>query len=199
MASTTAAGSAGGVVERDRLPLVGWYLPGIVGVAFSEQCLVVELADQLAVLILRVVDADDQRPLGQVAGGALHQFAEFLVDQQHLGFAVLQDEGDGFGIQAGIDGIQHRAAHGHAEVCLEHRRAVRRDHRHRIAQTNAAPGQGRGQTNAAAVSLAPGLPQAAVDQRRALRGDTRRALEKTQGAERLKVRRITRHTIFVWG
>ena len=57
----------------------------------------------------------------------LRQLTELLVHQQHFGLAVLQDKGDGFGIQTGIDGIQHSAAHRHAKMRFEHRRAVRRD------------------------------------------------------------------------
>ena len=128
---------------------------------------------------------------------ALSQLAELLIHQQHLGLAVLQDKGDGFGIQTGVDGIQHRATHRHAKVRLEHRRAVGRNHRHRIAQANAALGQRRGQTNTAAVGFTPGLAQAAINQRQALRIDTGGALKKAQRAERLKIRRIARHAVFV--
>ena len=191
------AGGAGGVVQGDGLPLVLRQAPGRLGIAFGEQLLVFQLADQLALGIGRIVDADQQRRLGHVAGGAQRQLAELLVHQQHAGLAVLQDETDGFGIQTGVDGIEHRAAHGHAKVRLEHRRAVGRQNRHGIAQTDAPRRQRRTQPATARIGLPPGLSQRPVDQSQTFRIDGAGALEKGQRAERLKVRGHRRHAEFI--
>ncbi len=70
------------------------------------------------------------------------------------------------------------------------RRAVGRPHRHGIAQAETATVQRRGQTPAAAVGFAPGLPPGCVDQRQPLGIDAGSALEKAQRAEGLEVRRM---------
>ena len=89
------AGRARGVVERDRLPLVGRHLPRRIGIAGGEERLVIHLAQQFAAGgVERIVDVDDggRPPLGKSrADGA----GEFAVGDQHLAFGVAQDEGDG--------------------------------------------------------------------------------------------------------
>ena len=37
----------------------------------------------------------------------MDHLVEFVVGDQHLGFAVLQHEGDGFGVEAYVEGVQH--------------------------------------------------------------------------------------------
>ena len=53
------AGGAGGVVERDRVPLVRRVLPFEVRVAAGDELLVVALAESLAAGAERVDDIDD--------------------------------------------------------------------------------------------------------------------------------------------
>ena len=43
------AGGAGGVVQRDRIPLIGRVLPGVVRIALGQKRFVVDFAEQLAV------------------------------------------------------------------------------------------------------------------------------------------------------
>ena len=49
---------------------------------------------------------------------------KLAVDDQSLGFAVVQHEGDRGGIEAGVERVEHRAAHRRAIVAFEHRRRV---------------------------------------------------------------------------
>ena len=60
------AGGAGGVVERDRFPLVRGPAPGELRVALGEQLLIGDLAQTLAARELRIVSVHD-------SDAALHQ------------------------------------------------------------------------------------------------------------------------------
>lgn len=174
------AGGARGVVQRDRLPLVPGPFPGELRVALGEQRLVVQFANRAAFAILGVVDVDHQRRVVEHTDGGMDHLVEFVVGDQHLGFAVLQHEGDGFGVEAYVEGVQHRADHRHAIVRLEHLGDVRQHHRHRVALADAAPGQGRGQASAALVGLRPVAADVAVDNRGVVRIDAGGALDEAQ-------------------
>ncbi|MNZ77600.1 hypothetical protein D3C78_961480 [compost metagenome] len=191
------AGGAGGVVEADRLPLVARSLPGEFRVALGQQGLVVEVADPVAFAVLRVVDLDQQDRPAEHADGGVDHLVEFAVGDQRLGLAVLQHEGDGLGVQAHVEGVEHRADHRHAEVRLEHGRDVRQHHRHRIALADAAAGQRRGQAPAALVGFAPGAADRAVDHGRALRVDAGGALEETERGEGNVVDRGGREALLI--
>ncbi|MNT56219.1 hypothetical protein D3C72_1935030 [compost metagenome] len=108
---------------------------------------------------------------------------EFAVGDQYLGFAVLQHEGDGLGVQAHVEGVEHRADHRHAEVRLQHLRDVRQHHRHRVALADTAPGQGRGQAPAAGIGLGPVAADGTVDDGRVVRIDGGSALDEAEGGE----------------
>ena len=71
-----------------------------------------------------------------------HQGAELPVHQHHLAPGVLEDEGDGFGIEPGVDGVEHGAAHGNPEVRLEHGRSIGGDDGDGVPLPNAAQAQG---------------------------------------------------------
>ena len=64
------AGGARGVVERDRLPLVGRVQRREVRIAVGEEGLVVELAQALAARAFGIVDVDHQRLAGPVCASA---------------------------------------------------------------------------------------------------------------------------------
>jgi len=177
------AGGAGGVVEADGVPFVVRPLPGELGVTLGQQRLVVEIADRLALAVLGIVDVDHQQRVTEHADGGVDHVMEFTVGDQRLGFAVLQHEGDGLGVQAHVEGVEHGTDHRHAEVRLEHLRDVRQHHRHRVALLDAAAGQGRGQAAAARIGLGPVAAYGAVHHRRVVRVHRRRALDEAQRAE----------------
>ena len=64
------AGGAGGVIQRDGVPLVVRQAPGEIGIAFVEECFVVLFAEALGTRIVGIDDIDDQRlrPLEQRQG-----------------------------------------------------------------------------------------------------------------------------------
>ncbi|MNZ12994.1 hypothetical protein D3C78_298780 [compost metagenome] len=177
------AGGAGGVVQRDRLPFVFGPVPGELGVTFGEKGFIVQVADRLAFAVLRVIDIDHQRRVFHQRQGRFNDLVELAVADQYLGFAVLEHERDGLGIQAHVEGVEHGADHRHAEVRFEHGRNVRQHHRHRIALTDTAPGQGAGQATGTFVGLLPVAPDRAVDHRRVLAVDGGGTLDETQGAQ----------------
>ena len=128
------AGCAGGVVERDRVPLVAGRRSLIGLVALRDQRLVVELSQPLAgAAIFGVVVVDDQRP----DLGALQRLRddgrEFAVDDDRLGLPMIEHEGDRGRIEPGVERVQNRAAHRHAIVAFEHRRRVGEHDRDRVA------------------------------------------------------------------
>ena len=68
----------------------------------------------------RVVDVDDQRRRRVSCASAwLDHGGEFAVGDQHLRLAMLEDEGDGVGVEPDVERVQHRARHRHAEMRLE--------------------------------------------------------------------------------
>ena len=174
------ARGAGGVVERDRLPLICRPLPRVVRVALGQQRLVIQCADRLAFAVLRVIHVDDQRWMIKHGHGSMDHGMEFTVGNQHPGFAVGQHEGNGFGVEAYVKCIEHCAEHGHRKVGFEHGRDIGQHHRHGIALANPASGQRTGQTPAALVSLQPGAANRAVDHGGVVRVDTGCAFDKAQ-------------------
>jgi len=117
-----ALGVAGGArreVERDGLPFVVGKMPVEVRVAFLQQRLIVLFAQPLAADVfvgLRVVDVDDNDIAPQVGQRLFDGFRELGVGNQHLGFAVVQDKGDGLGIEPVIERVQHGARHVRMEI-----------------------------------------------------------------------------------
>ncbi|MCY1506165.1 hypothetical protein D9M68_404040 [compost metagenome] len=178
------AGGAGGVVQRDGVPLVLRPLPGELGIALGEQRLVVQAADQLALAVFRIVHVDHQRRMVEHADGGADDVVELAVGDQHLGLAVLQHEGDGLRVQAHVEGVEHRADHRHAEVRLDHLGNVRQHHRHRVATADAASGQRGSQAAAALVGLAPVAADAAVDHGGVVGIDAGGALDEAQRSQR---------------
>ena len=96
------AGGAGGVAERDGVPFVLRQSCGETLIALRQRVLVFDLADALAAREGRVVDVDDER------FWALHQrqrlrdhAGKFRIDQDDLGAAMIELEGDGGAHRAG--------------------------------------------------------------------------------------------------
>jgi hypothetical protein len=115
---------------------------------------------------------------------------ELAVGDQHAGLAVLQHEGDGLGVEPGVQRVEHGAAHRHAEVRLEHGRRVGQHRGHGVADADATPAQGTGQAAATGVGGAPVLAQVAVDDGDAVRVDVRGAFEEAQGRQGHVVGRV---------
>ena len=119
-------GGAGGVAERDRLPFVG-RIEGIErGIALGQQLVVGQLAQALARHVEhRVRHVDHQRLAFALRERGLDHAGILGVGQQHLGFAVVQDVGDGIGLEAHVQRVDHGARHRDAEVGIDHRGHVR--------------------------------------------------------------------------
>ena len=133
------AGRARGIVEGDRIPFVGRHLPGKARIARRHEFLVFELADPLSGAgKLGIVTVDDQRPRLGERERLLRKLREFAIDDQHPGLAVVQLEGDGGGVEPGVDGVEHRAGHRHAVVAFEHGGRVGEHDRDGVAPSDAA-------------------------------------------------------------
>ena len=185
------ARGAGGIVQADRVPFVVGQGPVEVGVAFGQQLGMGDVADALAALETGVFDVDDQQVgTGGDADGAGDGLSEFGVDQQHLGFGMVQDEGDGFRVEAGVDGVQHRAGHGDGKMGLEHLGDVGGDDGHGVAAPDTARGKRRGEAARAGVGFGPVAADRAVTDRRLVGIDRGGARDEGQGRELHEIGRI---------
>ena len=184
------AGGAGGVVERDRAAFVGRRRPDEIGIALGDERLVFDAAQALARPGMKlVVDVDHQRSLLQPRQCRPDLAGEFAIGDQHPGLAVLQDIGDGGGLEPGIDGVEHGAEHGHAVVRLHHRRHVRQHDRDGVAGAHAGSGERRRQLSRPPVELAIAETAGAVDHRRAVGMDVGAARQEGYRSESREIRR----------
>ncbi len=115
---------------------------------------------------------------------------KFPIGDQHLGLTMLQDIGDGRGIQARVDGVQHGAEHRHAVMRLDHRRHVGKHGRNGVARHGCRRRQRRGQLPRAIVELPIGVAARAVDHGHALGMDLGRTRQERQRRQRSEIRRI---------
>ena len=182
------AGGARGVVERNRVPLVARRRALISFIALGDERLIVDPAEPFArTVVFRVVIVDDQRPaLGQLQRRADHA-RKFAVDNERLGFAVVEHEGDRGRVEAGIERVEHGAAHRHAIVAFEHRGRVGEHDRDRVAADKAALRERGSELFRAGVELAVVATKGAMRDRQPIGKHRRRALEKGQRRQRLKV------------
>ena len=160
------AGGAGGVVKGDSLPLILRQPAGLIAVTSGNKGLIVEVTDKRPLPVEGIVDGDDQRLALQQIQRLAHHGTKLPVHQHYLALGMLEDKSHRLGIEPGIDGVEHGAAHGHPEVRFKHRRDIGRNDGDGIPLPDAAKPQGRGQLAATAGGLAPALAQRAVDQRR---------------------------------
>ena len=149
------AGGARGVVERNRVPFVARRRTLISLVALGDQRLVVEASQPLAgAVVFGVVVVDDQRPgLGPLQRRA-DDGGEFTVDDERLGLAVIEHEGDRRRVEASVERVEHGAAHRHAIVTFEHRGRVGEHDRDRVAAHEASLGERGGELLRSRVELA---------------------------------------------
>ena len=68
---------------------------------------------------------------------------EFAVDDERLGLAVIEHEGDRGRVEADVERVQNGAAHRDAVVTFEHRGRVGEHDRDRVAPHDAPPGEAR--------------------------------------------------------
>ena len=185
------AGRARGVVERNRVPFVGGRGALVSLVALGDQRLVVEAAEPFArTVVFRVVVVDDQRPrLGELQRGADHARI-FAVDNDRLGLAVIEHEGDRRCVEAGVERVEHGAAHRHAIMAFEHRRRIGEHGGDRVAADKASPHERGSELLRAGMELAVGAAKGPMRDRQPLRKHRRRPLEEGQRRERLKIGRV---------
>ncbi len=188
-------GGARGVVEGDGVPLVFRELPDKIRVTFLEEGFVILFAERFTAGEFGVQRIDDQRlwPFEQ-RQSRFDDGGKFRIGNQHLGFAVRQHEGNGFGIETGVQRIQHGTDHRHAEMTLKHGCRIGQHHGHRIPLADAATLKGGGQLTATVVGFLPGVLAAPLDHGNALRINEGRALEKAQRGKRNVVGRILLQT-----
>ena len=184
-------GGPGGVPERDRLPLVGG-IEGIeCGIALGQQLVVGQLAQALARHVEhRVRHVDHQRLAFALRERSLDHAGILGVGQQHLGFAVVQNVGDGIGLQAHVQRVDHGARHRDAEMGIDHRGHVRQHEGDRVAGCDAAPCQRRGEAAAARAQFGVIGAPGPVDHRRAVGEHVGGPLEEAERRERHVVRGV---------
>ena len=185
------AGRARGVVQRDRIPLVRRRRIGAIRIALRQQRFVVEAADPVSrSVIFRVVDIDRQDLPPEFSQRLSDGVGEFPVDEYRLRLAMLEHEGDGRGIEADVQRVQHGARHRHAEMALQHFRRVGGHNGHGIALADAPPGNGVRQPVAAPARFAPGKAAPAMHDRRTVRENPGCALQKGKRRQRLVICRL---------
>ena len=185
------ASRARGVVERDRVPFVAWRRALVSLVALGDQRLVVEPANPLArAVILRVVVVDEERAGAGVLQRRGDDRRKFAIDNDCLGLAVIEHEGDRGRVEAGVERVEHGAAHRNAIVTLEHRRRVGEHDRDCVAAAEAAPGERGGELLRSRVERAVAAAKGAMGDRRPIRKHRRRPLEQGERRQRLKIGRV---------
>ena len=79
---------------------------------------------------------------------------------------MAEQDGNSSGVEAGVDGVEDGASHGYGEVELVHGGDIGCHHRHNLAAGNAEGFDGRGDLEAAAAGLRPGVGGGVVYNRR---------------------------------
>ncbi len=180
------AGRAGGVAEADGGPIRRPAARREGGIARGDEGLVVHLAQPpsrrppprgSSISITTMASADlPQRRLDDIG--------IFAVGDQDLRLAMLEAEGDAGGIEPGIEGVEHCADHGHAEMGLQHGRHIGRHDGDRVALPDAPAAQSRGQPAAALAELGIGEATVAMDDGGLLGIDHGRPLEQGDRRQR---------------
>ena len=185
------AGRARGVVERNRVPLVGGRLPCIFRITLCDEALVLRLTDALArARIFRVVDVDHERSLLEGGERARDGAGKLAVGDQDFGPAMLEHEGDRLRVESRVQRVEDRARHRNAEVALEHFRGIREHRRHGIADAYPPARERGGEPPAARIGLGPRAAARPVDDRGAVWIDVSGALDESQRREGRVVRRV---------
>ena len=172
------ARGAGGVVDGDGIPFIAGRLRFEGGIAGGQQGLVLDLAEALAAGPFGILAVDHpERPREQRQRLADHPVI-FGIGDQDLRLGMLEDIGDGRGIEAGVDRIQDGPGHGHGEMRLQQQRHIGRHDRDRVARTDAESLQRRCEAPAALMHLRPGEAARPMDHADMLGIDIGRAAEE---------------------
>ena len=174
------ARSAGGIVKGYGLPLIAGPVPVEVRVAFSQEDLVIKIADCFAFAILGVVNVDDQNgPFDQRQRLADHR-VKLAVGDQYPGFAMIEHERNGFCIQAHVQGIEHSADHGHAEVRFKHCRDIGQHHGDGVPGADPPAVERRSKSATSLISLLPVTANSTVYDGRVIRVDGGRTFDEAE-------------------
>ena len=184
------ARGAGGVIEGDGVPLVRGVLPFEIRVAAGDELLIVAFAESFAARAESVDDVDDLYLIFGTDECTFDDRRKLGVGDQYLRLAVLEHETDSLGVEPGVERIQHRARHRHAEMRFDHFRRIRGHQRHRIAAANAKPGQRGCKSPGALIGLRPCVSPLAVHDRGQVRIHVRGASDQRQRRERRVVGRV---------
>ncbi len=103
---------------------------------------------------------------------------------------MVEHEGDGLGIEAGVEAVEHGPDHGNGKMGLHHGRDIGQDHGHRVAFADTLLGQGRGETAHAGIGLLPSEVPLFMHDTGEVGMDMGGAGEKTQRAEGHMIGRV---------
>ena len=163
-------GGAGGIAQRNRIPFIRRHMPVEGRVAAGYESVVIQIAHLgSGTAEFGVVDINHLRRVVQHANGFVDDVAKLPIGNQHFRLAVLQHEGNGLGIQAGVQGVEYRPQHGDAEMTFQHRRNVWQHGRHGIALADTFVSQRGRQAATTLVGLLPVATQITVNHRRVFR------------------------------
>ena len=191
------AGGAGRVAQRDGLPFVLRQFPWKRRIAAGDEILVFDLADPVVAVRRFVGDVDHERFHFADFQRLAHDRREFRIRKQHLRFAVIENERDGFGIEADIDRVDHGARGRDPEQAFVERRDIRREYGDRVAEADPALAQRRGELAAACERFRPRKLAIAVDDGKLGWIHGRRAFDRAQRRQRGVVRFNLRQVLFV--
>ena len=181
------AGGAAGVIQSNRVPLVGGQAPGKVAVSAGHKGFIGHRTQFFGRAgVERVFHIDHQQwPAGLAQRQRFfHHARKLRVHDHRLRLAVVQHESHRLRVQPGVQGIEHGPDHGDAEVRLHHGRCVGQHHGHCVVLANARQRQRTGQLAGAAVGGGPVLAQIAVHDGQACRVNLGRALNEAQRRHR---------------
>ena len=138
----------------------------------------------------RIVVVDHQRlHLGE-RERLLHHLGELAVDDQHLGLAVIELEGDDGGVEPRVDGVEHGAGHRARRSGIRAWPACWRARPRRCRRARCRAGRVPRRAVARARRTRRSCGAAAPWMTAVLGEHRRRALQERQRGERLEVRRI---------
>lgn len=107
-----------------------------------------------------------------------------MVDKDELGLGVAEEDGDGAGVEAGVDVVKDGAGHRHGELELVHGGGVGCHYRNHFTSLDTEGGERRSELKAAAVGLRPCEGDGVVDDGRAVAVDGGGSLKKAKRSER---------------